>query len=222
MNIISSELLAIAGILYISLLFYIAFRGDRADPNHVLGNSGLVYSLSLAVYCSSWTFFGAVGTAASRGWDFFAIYLGPILLFLFGYRLIQRIIIISKQQNITSVSDFISSRYGKSRNIAVLVTCIAVVGSLPYISLQLQAISMAFLTVTAETSVGNSSAESYPLSDIAFYSAIVLATFTILFGTRHHNATEHHRGLIQAIAFESVVKLLAILLVGFFLLSDPC
>ena len=216
MNIISSELLAIAGILYISLLFYIAFRGDRADPNHVLGNSGLVYSLSLAVYCSSWTFFGAVGTAASRGWDFFAIYLGPILLFLFGYRLIQRIIIVSKQQNITSVSDFISSRYGKSRNIAVLVTCIAVVGSLPYISLQLQAISMAFLTVTTETSAGTSSAESTLLSDIAFYSAIVLATFTILFGTRHHNATEHHRGLIQAIAFESVVKLLAILLVGFF------
>ncbi|MGI9316527.1 MAG: hybrid sensor histidine kinase/response regulator [bacterium] len=216
MNIVSSELLAVAGILYISLLFYIAFRGDRADPNFVLGNSGLVYSLSLAVYCSSWTFFGAVGTAASRGWDFFAIYLGPILLFLFGYRLIQRIIIISKQQNITSVSDFISSRYGKSRKIAVLVTCIAVLGSLPYISLQLQAISMAFLTVTTDTSVNISGSENNLLSDIAFYSAIILATFTILFGTRHLNATEHHRGLIQAIAFESVVKLLAILLVGYF------
>ncbi len=216
MNIISSELLAAAGILYISLLFFIAFRGDRADPNFVLGNSGLVYSLSLAVYCSSWTFFGAVGTAASRGWDFFAIYLGPILLFLFGYRLIQRIIIISKQQNITSVSDFISARYGKSRNIAILVTCIAVIGSLPYISLQLQAISMAFLTISADTTVGGSAAESSLLSDTAFYSAIILATFTILFGTRHLNATEHHRGLIQAIAFESIVKLLAILMVGYF------
>lgn len=216
MNIISSEFLAAAGILYISLLFYIAFRGDRANPNFVLGNSGLVYSLSLAVYCSSWTFFGAVGTAASRGWDFFAIYLGPILLFLFGYRLIQRIIIISKQQNITSVSDFISSRYGKSRNIAVLVTCIAVLGSLPYISLQLQAISMAFLTVTADTSVNGTGGESNLLSDIAFYSAVALATFTILFGTRHLHATEHHRGLIQAIAFESIVKLIAILLVGYF------
>ncbi len=216
MNIISSELLAVAGILYISLLFFIAFRGDRADPNFVLGNSGLVYSLSLAVYCSSWTFFGAVGTAASRGWDFFAIYLGPILLFLFGYRLIQRIIIISKQQNITSVSDFISARYGKSRNIAVLVTCIAVLGSLPYISLQLQAISMAFLTISTDTKIGVIAAESNLLSDTAFYSAIILATFTILFGTRNLNATEHHRGLIQAIAFESIVKLLAILMVGYF------
>ena len=216
MNIISSELLALAGILYISLLFYIAYRGDRADPNFKLGNSGVVYSLSLAVYCSSWTFFGAVGTASSRGWDFFAIYLGPILLFLFGYRLIQRIIIISKQQNITSISDFISSRYGKSRNIAVLVTCIAVLGSLPYISLQLQAISMAFNAVTTDLASEIVGKKGTLLSDTAFYSTIVLATFTILFGTRHLNATEHHRGMIQAIAFESVVKLFAILLVGYF------
>ena len=215
MNIVSSELLALAGMLYISLLFFIAFRGDRADPHHSLGNSGIVYSLSLAVYCSSWTFFGAVGTAASRGWDFFAIYLGPILLFLFGYRLVQRIILISKQQNITSVSDFISSRYGKSRNIAVLVTCIAVLGSLPYISLQLQAISMAFNTITTDAA-GPVISDPHLLSDTAFYSAIALAIFTILFGTRHLTATEHHRGLIQAIAFESLVKIFAILLVGYF------
>lgn len=216
MNIISSELLALAGILYICLLFFIAFRGDRAQPGSMGGNSGLVYSLSLAVYCSSWTFFGAVGTASTRGWDFFAIYLGPILLFLFGYRLVQRIIIISKQQSITSVADFISSRYGKSRNIAVLVTCIAVIGSLPYISLQLQAVSMAFHTMTTTTPVTNLLDTSKVFADTAFYCAITLAVFAILFGTRHLNATEHHRGLIQAIAFESIVKLLAILVVGFF------
>ncbi|MBX2868729.1 MAG: hybrid sensor histidine kinase/response regulator [Acidiferrobacterales bacterium] len=208
MSIISTQVLALAGILYICLLFYIAYRGDRGYPRTT---SAVVYSLSLAVYCSSWTFFGAVGTAATRGWDFFAIYLGPILLFLFGYRFIQRIISVSKQQNITSISDFISSRYGKSRQVAILVTCIAVVGSLPYISLQLQAISMAFNTITAEAA----DTESL-LGDTALYSAIMLAIFTILFGTRHLNSTEHHLGLIKAIAFESIVKLIAILMVGYF------
>ena len=218
MNIISSELLALTGILYICLLFYIAWRGDRRLPGGQTykANSGLIYSLSLAVYCSSWTFFGAVGTASTRGWDFFAIYLGPILLFLFGHRLIQRIILISKQQSITSISDFVSSRYGKSRNIAVLVTCIAVIGSLPYISLQLQATSMAFHTMTSDMPLAEVTANGSFLSDTAFLTAIALAVFTILFGTRHLNATEHHRGMIQAIAFESVVKLLAILAVGYF------
>jgi Na+/proline symporter/signal transduction histidine kinase len=216
MKIISPEMLTVSGLLYVSLLFFIAWRGDRLESRRISSNSGLIYSLSLAVYCSSWTFFGAVGTASSRGWDFFAIYLGPILLFLLGYRMIQRIILISKQQNITSVSDFISSRYGKSRKVAVLVTGIAVLGSLPYISLQLHAISMAFHTTTSESLTGYGRAGTHLLSDTAFYSAVILAVFTILFGTRHHNATEHHRGMIQAVAFESVVKLLAILLVGMF------
>jgi len=212
MSIVSTQVLAIAGILYICLLFLIAYRGDRGFPRKT---SAVVYSLSLAVYCSSWTFFGAVGTAATRGWDFFAIYLGPILLFLFGYRMIQRIISVSKQQNITSISDFISSRYGKSRQIAVLVTCIAVVGSLPYISLQLQAIAMAFNTITPPNTSASAEAPSV-FGDTALYSAILLAIFTILFGTRHLNSTEHHLGLIKAIAFESIVKLFAILLVGYF------
>ena len=218
MNIISPDILALAALLYVTLLFYIAWRGDRLGSQQLPAKSALVYSLSLAVYCSSWTFFGAVGTASSHGWGFFAIYLGPILLFLLGYRLVQRIILISKQQNITSVSDFISSRYGKSRLVAILVTVIAVFGSLPYISLQLHAIALAFDTVTSRSLAGFSTGSQHPLTDTAFYSAVLLAGFTILFGTRHHNATEHHRGLIQAIAFESVVKLLAILAVGVFCL----
>ena len=219
MNIISPDILALACLLYVTLLFYIAWRGDRLGSQQLPAKSTLVYSLSLAVYCSSWTFFGAVGTASSRGWDFFAIYLGPILLFLLGYRLIQRIIVISKQQNITSVSDFISSRYGKSRLVAVLVTVIAVFGSLPYISLQLHAIALAFDSITSRSLTGFASVSQHPLTDTAFYSAVLLTGFAILFGTRHHNATEHHRGLIQAIAFESLVKLLAILAVGIFCLQ---
>ncbi len=219
MNNISAELLALASLLYVGLLFFIAWHGDRVGSAPTSAKSHLIYSLSLAVYCSSWTFFGAVGTASSRGWDFFAIYLGPILLFLLGQRLLQRIIRISKQHHITSISDFISSRYGKSRTVAVLVTLIAVLGSLPYISLQLQAIAMAFGTITSETMPDFTFRSQNPFADTAFYSAVMLMIFTILFGTRHLNATEHHRGLIRAIALESIVKLVAILAVGLFCLG---
>lgn len=213
-----TELIAFIAVAYISILFYIAFRGDQGSGSGFQARHRvLIYSLSLAVYCSSWTFFGAVGSAARTGWDFFAIYLGPILVFIFGYRVIQRIIIISKQYSITSISDFLSSRYGKSRSVAVLVTFIAVIGSLPYISLQLHAISFSFTTLTTPV---NSSAYYQSVdsiwSDTAFYSALVLALFAILFGTRHLSATEHHRGMMSAIAFESVVKLVAMLLVGLY------
>ena len=218
MRTLPTELIAFIAIAYVSILFFIAFRGDKKTSSGFFArHRTVVYSLSLAVYCSSWTFFGAVGSAARSGWDFFAIYLGPILVFVLGYKIIQRIIIISKQYSITSISDFLSSRYGKSRSIAVLVTFIAVIGSLPYISLQLHAISMSFTTLTTPVN----SAEYYRAvdslwSDTAFYGALILALFSILFGTRHLNATEHHRGMINAIAFESIVKLIAILLVGLY------
>ena len=219
MRTFSIELISLIAIAYVSILFIIAYRGDQKSSSEFYErNKSLIYSLALAVYCSSWTFFGAVGSATRSGWDFLAIYLGPILVFIFGYRVIQRIIIISKQYSITSISDFLSSRYGKSRHIAVLVTFIAVVGSLPYISLQLHAISMGFTTLTtAQNSVEvfQKSSESF-WRDIAFYSAIILALFSILFGTRHLSVTEHHRGMMNAIAFESIVKLVAILFVGLY------
>ncbi len=218
MNAIPIELIALIGFAYVCSLFFIAYRGDKNLNRLFLKNKAVVYSLSLAVYCSSWTFFGAVGTATSTGWDFFAIYLGPIILFLFGHRLISRIIIISKQQNITSIADFISSRFGKSRDVAVLVTIIATIGSLPYISLQLQAISMSFNALTNPSIDLNLSVPSI-LSDTAFYGAVLLAIFSILFGTRHLSAAEHHRGMIHAIAFESIVKLAAILFVALFAAS---
>jgi len=218
MRTLPTELIAFIAIAYVSILFFIAYRGDKKTTGGFFArHRTVVYSLSLAVYCSSWTFFGAVGSAARSGWDFFAIYLGPILVFVLGYKVIQRIIIISKQYSITSISDFLSSRYGKSRSIAVLVTFIAVIGSLPYISLQLHAIAMSFTTLTTPVN----SVEYYRVadglwSDTAFYGALILALFSILFGTRHLSATEHHRGMMNAIAFESIVKLVAILLVGLY------
>jgi PAS domain S-box-containing protein len=218
MRTLPTELIAFIAIAYVSILFFIAYRGDKKSKSGFYArHKTVIYSLSLAVYCSSWTFFGAVGSAARSGWDFFAIYLGPILVFVLGYKIIQRIIIISKQYSITSISDFLSSRYGKSRNIAVLVTFIAVIGSLPYISLQLHAISISFTTLTTPVNSAEyyRSAESL-WSDTAFYGALILALFSILFGTRHLSATEHHRGMMNAIAFESIVKLIAILLVGLY------
>ncbi len=218
MRTLPTELIAFIAIAYVSILFFIAYRGDKKTTGAFFArHRTIVYSLSLAVYCSSWTFFGAVGSAARSGWDFFAIYLGPILVIVLGYKIIQRIIIISKQYSITSISDFLSSRYGKSRSIAVLVTFIAVIGSLPYISLQLHAIAMSFTTLTTPVN----SVEYYRTtgniwSDTAFYGALILALFSILFGTRHLSATEHHRGMMNAIAFESIVKLVAILLVGLY------
>lgn len=218
MRTLPTELIAFIAIAYVSILFFIAYRGDqKSESGFYSRNKTLIYSLSLAVYCSSWTFFGAVGSAARTGWDFFAIYLGPMLVFVFGYKFIQRIIIISKQYSITSISDFLSSRYGKSRNVAVMVTFIAVIGSLPYISLQLQAISTSFATLTTpQNSVEQFNTGSDLWSDTAFYSALILALFAILFGTRHLSATEHHRGMMNAIAFESIIKLVAMLLVGLY------
>lgn len=201
--------------MYIFVLFLIAYFGDSDYQNASLNhNNNVVYALSLAVYCSSWTFYGAVGTAATDGLDYLAIYLGPCLIFLFGYPMMRRIILICKQNSITSISDFISSRYGKDRHIGVLVTCIAVVGSLPYIALQLKAVSSSYLVlISSRTELP---AGGFISDNIALLTGIALALFTILFGTRHLDATEHHKGMILAVAFESIVKLVAILAVGYY------
>lgn len=210
------ESIALIGFAYIFILFLIAYFGDSDQYKPKVNyNSNLIYALSLAVYCSSWTFYGAVGTAAVDGLDYLAIYLGPCLVFVFGYPMMRRIILICKQNSITSVSDFISSRYGKDRRIGVLVTVIAVVGSLPYIALQLKAISSSYLVII-DQSIELSSTGSLISNNVALITGATLALFTILFGTRHLDATEHHKGMILAIAFESVVKLMAILAVGYY------
>ena len=211
------ESVALIGFAYICILFCIAYFGDSDYVNAGVNyNSNLVYALSLAVYCSSWTFYGAVGTAVTNGLDYLAIYLGPCLVFLFGYPVMRRIIMICKQNSITSISDFISSRYGKDRKIGILVTVIAVVGSLPYIALQLKAVSSSYLVLISKSVGSTLTVNSFASNNIVLFTGAALALFTILFGTRHLDTTEHHKGMVLAIAFESIVKLLAILAVGYY------
>ncbi len=212
-------------ILYISLLFGIAWHGDRnQQPYRRAGVRKLVYALSLAVYFTSWTFYGAVGRSTSEGLGFLPIYLGPLLLFIFGAPLLKRILFISKRNNTTSIADFIASRYGKSAQLAALIALFAVMGTVPYIALQLKAIAMGFSVLTSNMPHADLSTHGV-WGDTAWYITLVLAVFTILFGTRHLDATEHHRGMIQAIAFESVIKMVAFVAVGcfaaFYLFGSP-
>jgi Na+/proline symporter/nitrogen-specific signal transduction histidine kinase len=216
---LSGPLIITVAFLYLCLLFAIAYYGDkRADQGRSLIANPSIYALSIAVYCTSWTFYGSVGRAASSGADFLPIYLGPTLTFLLGWFVIRKIIRISKVNRTTSIADFLASRYGKSFQLGALVTIIAVIGILPYISLQLKAISASFsvLHQYPDVVMPSTSASTHFWSDTAFYVAVVMAIFAILFGTRHIEASERHEGMVAAIAFESVVKLVAFLAVGLF------
>lgn len=199
---------------YLGLLFAVAFLGDRSPA---YWRSGLrepaVYALSLAVYCTSWTFYGGVGRAASHGLDFTLIYVGPILVITVGFPMMRKITRVAREQNITSVADFIAARYGKSRVIAAAATLIALVGVLPYIALQLQAVSLSFGALATGLD-GRGRAPVW--TDTALHVALTMAVFAILFGVRHVQANERHQGMILAIAFESLVKLGAILAAGAF------
>ncbi len=199
---------------YIGLLFAIAYYGDkRADAGSSIISNPYIYALSLAVYCTAWTFYGSVGRAVAFGPNFLTIYLGPTLMIALSWFILRKIIRISKTYHITSIADFIASRYGKSTTLGGLVSVIAVIGIVPYISIQLKAISKSFLILTHQPT---SIAKIPVLADTAFYVAVLLAVFSILFGTRHLDATERHEGLVAAIAFESVMKLAAFIAVGIF------
>ena len=215
---LDATMLIVIALAYVGGLFVIAWIGVRVLLRSPPGSGGrpLIYSLSIAVYCTSWTYFGSVGLSARTGYDFIPVYLGPILMFTLGLPVLMRIVRVAKGQNITSVADFIAARYGKSQTVAALVTVVAVVGSLPYIALQLKAIA-----VTMETLIGNHALLPVDLprsifNDTAFLITVALSAFAILFGTRHGDATEHQQGLILAIATESLVKLAAFLAVGLF------
>lgn len=204
---------------YLGLLFAIAYYADqRADAGRPVINNAYVYSLSLAVYATAWTFYGSVGRAASDGIGFLPIYIGPTLMIALWWVVMRKIIRISKQNRITSLADFIASRYGKSALLGGIVTVIAVIGILPYISLQLKAISSSYsiLVQYPEIVMPAQAVVQTLREDTAFWVALILAAFTIAFGTRHLDAAEHHQGMVAAIAFESLVKLLAFLAVGLF------
>ncbi len=215
--VIGDWVLLLVSVAYVGLLFAVAYFGDRRPlyPNRVWLRP-IVYSLALAVYCSSWTFYGAVGSAISSGWGYFAIYLGPILLFVFGPRLVERLVLIAKDQNITSIGDFIASRFGKSQALAVAVALIALTAAVPYLALQFKAVAMSIQVLSGAPA--NGGAAPAVLADAAFWVAALLALFAILFGTRQIDATEHHHGMMLAIALESLVKLLAFAAVGLYAL----
>src|SRR5687768_4797028 len=203
---------------YLGVLFAIAFYADkRADAGRPVINA-YVYSLSLAVYATAWTFYGSVGRAASDGVGFLPIYIGPTLMIALWWVVMRKILRISKENRITSLADFIAARYGKSALIGGAVTVIAVIGIVPYISLQLKAVSNGFLILMQypEIVMPAKVGAAPVLQDTALFVALILALFTIAFGTRHLDAAEHHEGMVAAIAFESLVKLLAFLAVGVF------
>ena len=217
--------IAVIAVAYVTMLFAIASVGDRRSRRIDPGRARpLIYALSLAIYCTSWTFFGSVGLAAERNWEFLAIYIGPALVFLFGVPLLRRMIRLAKSERITSIADFLAARYGKSFAVASIATLIAVLGTVPYIALQLKAISTS-VSLMVEHYNGAPPALNLVFGDISLIVALLLALFAVLFGTRHADATEHQDGLVLAVAVESVIKLAAFLTVGlavvFFLFGGP-
>jgi Na+/proline symporter len=205
-----------AAFSYLGLLFAIAYYADkRADAGRSIVANPYIYSLSLAVYATAWTFYGSVGRAATDGVGFLPIYLGPTLMIALWWIVMRKILRISKQNRITSLADFIASRYGKSALLGGVVTIIAVIGVIPYISLQLKSISNSYIIVTQYPQiVMPGRLGTMPLlQDTGLWVALILAAFTIAFGTRHLDSAEHHQGMVAAIAFESLVKLIAFLAV---------
>jgi Na+/proline symporter/signal transduction histidine kinase len=206
---------------YIGLLFFVAHYGDRLSPTQRGRASPYIYPLSLAIYCTSWTFFGSVGFATRTSVDFLAIYVGPILMIGLCTPLLRRVIQLAKSQNITSIADFIGARYGKSQAVAATVALIAIIGSVPYIALQLKAMASSLEVILSE----DQAFSRIPIiGDIALMVTLAMAVFAVLFGTRQADATEHQHGLMFAVATESIVKLVAFLAVGLFVtfwMFDP-
>ena len=214
---LSANFVLAVALAYVAVLFVVAFLGDRRARLGRLGwlRSPLTYTLSISIYCTSWTFYGAVGSAARSGLEFITIYLGPTLVFVGWWMLLRKLVRIGQIHRITSIADMISSRYGKSASLAALVTLIAVAASTPYIALQLKAVTTSFQVISGSGPAALSGLYSArPNFQLAFWIAAGMALFTILFGTRNIDANERHHGVVAAIAVEAVVKLVAMLAVG--------
>ena len=213
-----NQLVAVC-LLYVVGLFAVAFAAERAAARgrgDWLLRSPLVYTLSLSIYCTAWTFYGAVGYAARSGLEFVTIYLGPSLVMIGWWWILRRLVRIGRSHRVTSVADLISSRYGKSNLLAILVTIMAVIGVTPYIALQLQSVTLSLSIFASAEPQAPSGGGQINSAQAAFWVAVGLALFTVLFGTRNLNANERHHGVVIAIAVEAVVKLLALLAVGAF------
>ncbi len=217
---LNADLVIASAVAYVGLLFLIAYLADRYTNTRAGGflHSPFVYTLSISVYCTSWTFYGAVGSAARSGLEFMTIYLGPTLVFVGWWFILRRLVRISHDQRITSIADFISSRFGKSSSLAVLITVLAVIAIAPYIALQLKAITSSIGAIAGASPYGRGSIEGLDETGLALAVAAGMAVFTILFGTRNVDAKEQHHGVVAAIAFEAVVKLAAFIAVGVFVL----
>ena len=209
--------IAAISLFYFGILFALAFYADkRHEAGRSLIANPYVYSLSLGVFLTSWTFYGNVGRAATVGLDFFAIFFGATLMAFSWWFLLRKIVRISKEQNIVSIADFISGRYGKSALLGALVTLFIIVGISPYIALQLKAVAISFDLLAQGGGTGAASVGQRPLIDTALLVALVLGLFSVLFGARHLDSSERTDGLIAAIAMQSLVKLVAMLAVGIF------
>ena len=195
--------LIFVALAYVGILFWLANWGDKTTPlAKKISHHPFVYSFALGIYCTSWTFYGAVGTAANSGWSYLPILLGPALLFILGHGFLRKMILVSKKQNITTIADFISARYGKRQLTAILVTFIALLATIPYIALQLKALSTSFVLLQSDSEISGSM--------MALMGTLIMAIFAIYFGTRKVDVTEYRSGLMLAVAFESAVKLLAL------------
>ncbi len=208
----STATVLLAGLAWLGLLFAVAVYGERG---HALTRRAwpVIYSLSLAVYCTAWTFYGTTTQAARSGWPIPPTFIGTIALFVFGFPFLLKLVRLSKAENSTSIADFIATRFGKSSALAATVTAVAMFGIVPYIALQLKAVAMSFDALTRAPTGGP---ELTTWLDLAFYVAVFMALFAMLFGTRRASATEHNRGLVVAMGFESLLKLSAFLALGAF------
>jgi len=215
---LNSNVVILVSLVYIGILFLIAFLSEKNKKiKHWVKNSSIIYSLSLAVYCTAWTYYGSIGRASETGIGFLPIYLGPTLMAPFFIIILKKFILICEQQGINSLADFIASRYGKSPVLGAMVAIIAIIGIVPYISLQLKAINISFNLLISANFIDNVEYANVPFYlDTAFYVAVILIIFTIFFGAKNLQSKDKNIGIVTAIAFESVLKLIAFLACGIY------
>ncbi|HEY1721263.1 MAG TPA: ATP-binding protein [Magnetospirillaceae bacterium] len=214
---VGPTLIAAIAIGYLLVLFALAYFVER-QPGHGTRviNSSFVYTLSLATYCTSWTFYGSVGRASQGGIAFLPIYMGPTLAFCLGWVLLRKLLRVSRANRITSIASLIASRYGKSAGLGATITVVAIIGLVPYIALQLKAVSASFTIITSGIATQPGALPSQIFGDAGLWAAILLTLFAMLFGSRSIQPGEHHQGMVAAVAFESIVKLVSLIAVGLF------